>query len=612
MSQARLDPLLIGLINPLAFEDRKLLNFEEIPEVFLKLLVVAEDRRFFQHFGLDPIGIARAAFRNLAAGATTQGGSTLTQQLVKNMYLSRDRTVSRKIKESLMALSIERRFSKAEIIEAYVNEVFLGQDGGRAIHGFGLGAEFYFGRPLGELDIAQMALLIGLVKGPTRYDPRRYPERAIKRRNLLVDIASADGLVSVEQASALKRSALQISARKSRAASRYSSFLDRVRSDLGRNYNEPHLKGGGLRVFSTLDPYAQHLFDRVLSSEVEALEKRQRIEAGKLQVAGVVIDRRTAEVIALQGSASSKSSFNRALDSHRPIGSLVKPFLFARALEKPKEFNLASTLQDRMVVWRTADGKDWAPKNFDGREYGSVSALDALLRSLNLATVDLGMRISVADFAPYLSRITGKTIGEFPAIFLGAIELSPLEVARAYLALANGGVLVEPRVIDAVVASSGSLESQIKRGSQRVMESGAAAMVEFALTEVTRVGTGRAIGRRHKDTLPLAGKTGTSDDERDSWFAGYGQNYLAAIWVGRDDNAPINLTGSTGALKIWSAFMLRLGVSALNLEMPEQIDWLRVDGTRGQQVPAHCTRYPQLPVHRASILPLRSSCLDKH
>ena len=606
----RLEPPEIGRINPRRYEDRKLLSFEEIDADFVAALVAVEDRRYLSHYGVDPIGLTRAMWANLRALRFVQGGSTITQQLVKNLYLTRDRTLARKFNEMLMAISIDRRYSKEAILETYVNEVFLGQDGNRAIHGFELAAQFYFAKPLTELDMAESATLIGMIKGPSIYDPRRKPDASLRRRNRVLSILEKNGLLSSRAADALRRRPLELRPRRRDRDTDFPSFMGLVKRQLLRDYRPEDLKVAGLNVFTTIDIDIQQAAERGVHETITKIESMTHQQG--LQVAVIVADSSSGEILAMIGDRNpTYAGFNRALDARRPVGSVIKPFIYAYALAQPRRFSLATKLNDVQVTWSDAQGKVWQPRNFDGREHGEVSMLDALIRSLNLATVDLGMKLGVENVARYLEQLAGgEEVPPYPSIFLGAVEMSTFQLAEMYTIIANDGFRIPLRAISAVTNQSQRKLNRYGLELKPLMPPAAAAIVRFALSRVIAEGTGRNLLRQLDDVQPLAGKTGTSNDFRDSWFAGFGANRLGVTWVGRDDNQPTGLTGSSGALRIWAAAMMEAGLRPLDLDLPKDIKWQRVNLAAGTIIDTNCSGGELIPVHEASVIPRAPTCTN--
>lgn len=605
----RIEPLLIGSIHSAAAEDRILVRLEDVPPELIAALIAIEDRRFFVHRGLDPLGIARAALANLRAGRTVQGGSTLTQQLVKNFYLTHARTFERKLAEALMALIIEHRYSKFEILEAYINEVFLGQSGRVSIHGFGTASEFYFRRPLNELRLDQLAMLVGMARGASFYDPRRYPQRALERRNLVIAQMERLGLVEPEAAAAARERPIEVSPRIPRAESRYPAFLDLVKRQLREEYREADLQSEGLRIFTTLSPVAQTHLERQIVAGIAQLRASGDGRAD-LQVAAVLTDALNGEVRALVGDADPRfPGFNRAVQARRPIGSLLKPFIVLTALSDPMRYSLATLLDDSPLEMRLPNGQVWAPQNFDRRFRGPVTMWEALVRSYNVPMVRLSESVGIERVLRLMQTLGLESPPRpVPSVALGAVDLSPLEVAGLYQALANGGYATRGRVIRDVLDANDQPLSHYPLELRGAVPDGAVYLVREALRDAVREGTGAAIGR----TLApgeAAGKTGTSNDRRDSWFAGFDDERVLVVWVGFDDNRPTPFTGASGAGVLWGEVMKALGAGRLQSQVHPEIIWARVDRYTGLR--ADTTRCPQvvdLPFWRGSEPQRRADC----
>ena len=571
----RLDPGEIGRIYPTHHEDRELVSLDEVPPALVAALVAVEDRAFFEHHGISIRGVLRAAWANLRAGSTVQGGSTLTQQLAKNLFLTPRRSVSRKAHEALIAVLLEAHYSKAEILEAYLNEVFLGQQGRRAVHGFGLAARFYFARPLGELELPELATLVGLVRGASYYDPRRHPERSLQRRNLVLDLMLAQGLVTETAAHAARQTALGVVTSPAPATSRYPAYLDLVRRQLQRDYRARDLRSAGLMIFTALDPAAQSQAEAALGTRIRKIERERGKPAGRLQGAMVVTVPDSGEVLAVVGGRNARAGgFNRAIDAVRPIGSLVKPAVYLTALERPQRYTLASSVRDTAVEVKDEKGRAWRPQNYDGQSHGSVPLYAALARSYNQATVRLGLEIGVPRVVETLQRLgVSRPLEGYPSTLLGAVELSPIEVAQMYQTLASGGFFMPLRAIREVTDSDGRALSRYGLRVHQAVPAEANFLVVEALKAVMREGTGRSARRVLPKQLVVAGKTGTTDGLRDSWFAGFSRSHLAVAWLGHDDNTPAGLTGASGALTVWTDFMNAVPNRPLNVPDPPGIEW---------------------------------------
>ncbi len=570
---ARLDPALIASIYPTHNEDRVLLRRRDLPDLLVKSLLAVEDRSFFTHGGVDPRGILRAAYHNVQAGGVVEGASTLTQQLVKNFYLSSDRTLSRKLKEAYMALLLERRYGKDDILEAYSNEIYLGQDGSRGIHGFGLASSFYFNRGLSELGLPQIALLVGMVQAPAKFDPRRSPDAALTRRNLVLDIMARDQVISPEDAEAAKRSPLGLQEGGGRPTGDYPDFIQLVRRQLQRDYRDADLQSEGLRVFTTLDPLVQSTVEEALPRRLGELEKSRHMGANTLESAAVVTSVAQGEVLALAGGRQQGyAGFNRALDATRSIGSLVKPAVYLAALSEPARYGLTTSIPDQPYTLRMSGGQVWSPQNYDHRVSGSVPLYQGLSRSLNLATVHLGMSVGLSKVSETLYRLGAqRRFKAVPAMLLGAVPLSPLEVAQIYQTIAAGGYRAPLRAIREVVDQSGRPLNRYPLAVEAVVDPRAAYLTGWAMQQVVQKGTAKWLGSRLPKGLTMAGKTGTTDDKRDSWFAGFSGDKVAVVWVGRDDNKPMGLAGGQGALPVWAEFMLALPNEPLVESPPEGV-----------------------------------------
>jgi penicillin-binding protein 1B len=607
LALARLEPVEIAQINPDTGEDRLPLALSDVPEHLVNAVIAVEDQRFYSHFGVDPIGIARAFVTNVRAGSIVQGGSTLTQQLIKNLYLTEAQTLRRKIEEALMALALELHFSKDEILGAYMNEIFLGQDGNRAIHGFALAAEHYFGRQLDELELDELALLAGLPRGASFYHPRRNPQRATDRRNVVLTQMMNQGFITQQQMEQAQAQELSVSARPTQRGSGYPAFMDLVRNDLSRDYDADALQTEGLRIFTTLDLRVQNTMEAALVDAVAAVEvpdRPDRPAGDPLEAAMVITDASTGDIRAVAGSRRpGYTGFNRALRAVRPIGSLVKPAVVLTALESD-DFTLASILSDAPVTIALDGGDSWSPRNYDNQMYGDVYLYDSLQRSLNLATVDLGMQIGVADVVETLQELGLKSNPPpFPSVLLGSVNMSPLDVAQMYQTLASNGFRSPLRAVEAVTTGTGERLARYGIETQQVADPADMFLLEWAMQGVFERGTARNMINRLDNNLPLAGKTGTTNDLRDSWFAGYGSDLVGVVWLGHDDNRETGLTGSSGALRVWTDIMGRLDIQPRQSFAPSDIVFQRVAGqpVRSGSGP-DCSNAVMLPF-RAGQLP---------
>jgi len=603
----RLDPMLIGSVFPIHGEDRIVLSPADVPPLLRKGIKLIEDRRFDQHHGVDPLGVLRAMWVNVRAGRVVQGGSTLTQQLVKNYFLSDEQTFGRKATEAVMALRLEARFSKEDILVAYLNEVYLGQDGERAVHGFGLGSEYYFAKPLDELDAGELALLIGLVKGPSYYDPRKHAERARARRNLVLQELAAAQLIDAATA---KRAAAEPLGLRPPGGRYVPAYLDLVRRHLKRDYGEGDLAAAGLAVYTTLDPRAQAAAERSLAQHLSRLDAVSRVRDAHLEGAVIVAEPNSGDVVAVVGGREvGAEGFNRALDARRPIGSLVKPAVYLAALETGR-YNAATMLEDAPIELKLGDGSIWAPQNFTHEVYGRVPMARALAESMNLATVRLGLDVGLSRVADTLQRLgleTRPTLN--PSLLLGSVEMTPLEVVQVYTSLANGGFSARLRAVRAVLDEHGRPLKSFKVQVEAAAPPSAVYQLDRMLTLVTTRGTGRDAPTRLPPGTIVAGKTGTSSDTRDSWFAGFTGSYLAVVWVGYDDNRVTGLTGAAGALPVWADTLASLRSASFQPVLPELIEdrWIGFnDGL--ETTPACNADAVMVAVPKGTALPSHTGC----
>lgn len=595
---ARLEPVLIGGLYPAHNEDRILIKLDQVPPYLVETLVAVEDREFFNHFGVSPKSIARAVWVNLTAGQVRQGGSTLTQQLVKNFYLTNERSMTRKITEAMMAVLLELHYDKQEILEAYLNEVFLGQDGRRAVHGFGLASQYFFGQALAELKLPQVALLVGMVKGPTYYNPRRNPERALERRNLVLDLLAEQQVISADEAAKAKQAPLGVTQRGSMADSSYPAFLDLVKRQLREDYRDEDLTEEGLRVFTSFDPVLQLKAEQAMSETLKRLGKATEGVEGAM----IVTNPETGEIQAMLGSRQPGfAGFNRALDASRPIGSLIKPAIYLAALEKPSQYTLTSLLEDEPFSVKGADGQVWKPQNYGRQAYGTVYLYQALANSYNLSTARLGLDLGVPNVLKTLERLgASPKWPAYPSMLLGAGGLRPIEVADMYQTLANGGFNTPLRGIRSVLTADGEPLKRYPFQIQQRFDPGAIYLTQYAMQRAMREGTGRSAYNRLPQSLNLAGKTGTTNDSRDSWFAGFSQDLLAVVWLGRDDNGKTSLTGATGALQVWTDFMRRADPLPLQMPVPDNVTYAWVDARSGLGTDERCPDAVQMPYIRGS------------
>jgi len=570
----RLDPLPLGSIQAGNLEDRQLIKLQQLPPHFVSALLNTEDKNFYSHWGLSISGIARALWQNVSTGKVRQGGSTLTQQLMKNHFLSQKRSWWRKFREAIMALLTEIHYDKDTILEAYLNEVYLGQGNRSGIYGFARASEFYFDQPLEKLDLSQVALLVGLVNGPSLFNPRKNPERARQRRSLVLSQLLANGLITDADYRDAQAKTLQVVAKPQTKTSRVPAFLSAVKSELRQAYSLSTLHSAGLRLFTTLDPLLQKKAEDALSRRVKQIEKNMAENTPALQGAVIVSDIKTGDILAMVGDRNPNFiGFNRATDAYRQTGSVIKPFVYLAALSRNRQFNLLSPLSDESFSLKGSDNSLWTPQNYDRQTHGEVQLKDALIHSYNLATARLALAVGMDEVVDTIQAAGfERDLPAFPSIALGAKEMSPVEVLKLYQVLANDGVAVTPTGLIAVQDHQGNLLQRYRRTASLKFEPEAVFLIKYLLTQVVEQGTAKAIGETFSGQN-YAGKTGTTNDLRDSWYVGFGEERLGVVWLGRDDNRPGNLTGATGALTVWRDLFKQLQEPGVDLVIPESLVW---------------------------------------
>lgn len=600
----RLDPVQIGGIYPSHGEDRILVRLQDVPDTLRLGLLAVEDQDFYEHWGFSVTGILRAAFSNLRSGSVVAGGSTITQQLVKNYYLTPERTYIRKLTELLMAVLLDLHYSKDQILESYINEVYLGQEGPRAIHGLGLAARHYFDTPLEQLGLHQQALLVGMIKGPSLYNPLRNPDRARERRNLVLDVMADQGVISPEHATVARAMPLGLNNQR-RIRDSFPAYLDLVRRQLRQEYREEDLTTLGLSIFTSFDPILQRQVELSASAVLDQIDS-----SGELQSATVVTRFDTGEVAAVVGGRKVRyAGFNRALDARRPAGSLLKPAVYLAALEQPERYTLATVLSDEPVQVAGPNGDIWEPDNFDRVSHGDVLLHRALAKSYNLASARLGMELGMEQVVDMLKRLgVGEPIPAVPALTLGAGAYSPMDMAAMYQSIAAGGFRMPLRSIRDIVDARGEPLRRYPLEYERTVSLQAVHLLHYALREVVREGTGRGVYRYLPDNFQVAGKTGTTNDGRDSWFAGFSGDLLAVTWIGRDDNGGTGLTGSSGALKVWAHFMARASQRSLAYRMPDQVEPHWIDESNGYLTGKGCPDARLMPFITGSEPRQRTNC----
>lgn len=596
LKAARLDPARIATLYGQKQEERRLVRLEEVPELLVTGLQAVEDRDFSRHHGIDLSGIVRAIWVAVRSGGETrQGASTLTQQLARSglLGIGKEVTPSRKFNEILYALILEARYDKHTILEAYFNQVYLGQRGGQAIHGMSAAAEFWFGRSLDSLTTEQTALLIGMVKGPSYYDPRRNPERAKQRRDFVLARLHENGLIDAAEYKRAVAAPLGIAKTPGMAAAnRFPAYVDLVRRQLARDYPESALQGAGLTVLTGMSPSAQAYAEGAVTRTLKSLQtgKRPPLQAGL-----VLTDVHDGDVLAVVGGREvSQPGFNRAIEAQRPVGSLLKPFVYLLALAQPDNYSLASWVDDSPVTVQLGKNRRWNPGNSDGRSHGTVRLIDALAHSYNQATVRIGMKVDPERLGDLIRVLAGIKADPNPALILGATDQSPYAMAQLYQFLASGGEIQPLHAVRGVLDPDGKLLKRYDKTPAPAQEgdSIAANLISIGLQQVVSGGTGRQLLGDDLGRLQSAGKTGTSNDGRDSWYAGYTGDHLAVVWVGNDQNEQTGLYGATGAMKVWSGIFARLPSAPLKVP-GKGIDWQWIVGSNATD--ASCPGARQLP-----------------
>ena len=579
----QLEPLSIGGMFPSHLQDRILLNFSQVPKDLEEMILVVEDRNFYSHKGISLRSIMRAFIKNTRALGIEEGGSTITQQLAKSLFFSPEQTIRRKIKEAIAALLIEMHYSKQEILLAYINDVFIAQSGRRAIHGFGLASQFFFGTDLKNLSLDQKALLVGMLKGPSLYSPINNPDRAKTRRDLVLSLIKNDSLITEEEYLDLKGRSLKVIPPSFKSLSKYPAFNDIVTLDLRKNFDDSDLRTKGLKIITNLDPVVQDYLEESIKDTKLKLKRRYGSQLNGLEGAGIVIDSFSGEVVAAIGSTKPNNyGFNRAINAVRPIGSLVKPFIYLSALQHYSKYNLSTLLDDSKLSVSLPGGKLWEPNNFDKKFHGNVPLHVALSESYNVATTRLGMDLGYSVVQETFTKLgIEKKIPKYPSIFVGSFEMTPLEAIQAYQTIASEGFYSPLNSIRTVESSEDVLSLSYPYKVEQRFRPEPIYLLKFVLKQTFISGTARGFSSRVIEKWKTGGKTGTSDDQRDSWFVGYAGNYLMVVWLGFDDNRKSPLTGRTGALQVWKNFMSRLDPIAYEVRKPSRIRYEWVDAKDG-------------------------------
>lgn len=574
----RLDPRLITMLSSANGEQRLFVARNGFPDLLVDTLLATEDRHFYEHDGISLYSIGRAVLANLTAGRTVQGASTLTQQLVKNLFLSSERSYWRKANEAYMAVLMDARYSKDRILELYMNEVYLGQSGDNEIRGFPLASLYYFGRPVEELSLDQQALLVGMVKGASIYNPWRNPKLALERRNLVLRLLQQQQVIDQELYDMLSARPLGVQPRGG-VISPQPAFMQMVRQELQSKLGDKVKDLSGVKIFTTFDSVAQDAAEKAAVEGIPALKKQRKLS--DLETAMVVVDRNTGEVRAMVGGAEPQfAGYNRAMQARRSIGSLAKPATYLTALSQPNQYRLNTWIADAPISLRQPNGQVWSPQNDDKQFSGQVMLVDALTRSMNVPTVNLGMALGLPAITDTWQKlgVPKDQLHPVPAMILGALNLTPIEVAQAFQTIASGGNRAQLSALRSVIAEDGSVLYQSFPQAERAVPAQAAYMTLWTMQQVVQRGTGRQLGAKYPG-LHLAGKTGTTNNNVDTWFAGIDGREVVITWVGRDNNQPTKLYGASGAMSIYQRYLANQSPVPLNLVAPEDIVDMGVDGS---------------------------------
>ncbi|HHF7077013.1 TPA: penicillin-binding protein 1B [Haemophilus influenzae] len=591
VDEFRLAPKLIAMLQS-DNEDRLAIPLQNYPRLLIDTLILTEDRRFYEHNGINPVGILRALIANIRAGQTVQGGSTLTQQLVKNLFLSRERTITRKANEALMSLVLDWRYDKNRILETYLNEIYLGQNGDTQIHGFELASQFYFGRSIREISLDQIALLVGMVKGPSLYNPWRNPQNALERRNIVLKLMLEHKMIGDELYQLLSQRPLGVQ-KKGQISRKYPAFIQTLQADLRRELGEHKISSLlGARIFSTMDLKQQAQAENAVVNTVSQLQLKTKNP--HLEGAMIITDYRTGEIRAVVGGLQTQyAGFNRALMAKRQIGSLVKPSIYLTALSNPEQFRLNTPINNQPITINDKGSPPWQPRNYDKKYSGSVMLMDALARSLNIPTVNIGMKVGLSKVIDTQKAMgwDNVEIPKVPAMLLGSYTISPYDVTKLYQTLANQGGRIALTTVDSIADRQGNLIFQHDKSAKQVVPQEAAFQTLFAMQQTVERGTARSLQKDYAD-LHLAGKTGTTNESRDTWFVGIDGKNISTVWLGRDDNGETKLTGASGALQIYKDYLNRTNIEKLTITPPTTVKWVGIN----QYGDWDCESYRTIPV----------------
>ena len=593
-----LEPEMLGAIFEGDWQQRRLVPLSDIPPAFIDAILAAEDHRFYEHHGIDIVRIAKAAWIDLISGRVVQGGSTLTQQLMKNFFLTSKRDWHRKVKEALMAYIAERLYSKDEILENYINDIYLGQRGQEGIYGVWEAAQFYFSKEPRDLNIAEMAAIAGMIRSPNRYNPIRHAALATRRRNEVLSSMLEDGYISkaaYDQAVTSPMVAREPFVETNDAP----YFVEHVKRELAERYPPSVLNGEGLRIFTTLDVHVQKEAQVAVQNNLADLEARhpalrRKEKSEELQSCLIASEPQTGKIRAMVGGRDYRESqFNRVTQSKRQPGSAFKPVTYLAALQETldggaQHFLPTSYVDDAPFTWQYGD-QSWTPRNYKDRYFGRVTLEFALEESLNSATSRVAYAVGLDRILEMAKKLGFGDLPPYPSIILGGAAVSPMQVANAYAIMADEGLAVPSYAVTAVVDQSGKVIEGHDLKAEQVLSPELAYMMDFMLEQVINRGTGEG-ARKLGFTRPAAGKTGTTNDSVDAWFAGFTPDLLAVVWTGFDQKEALGLTGAEASLPAWTNFMKAATAPrpALNFTMPPDMVEARVDPATGYLAGPYC------------------------
>ncbi|MBI5576183.1 MAG: PBP1A family penicillin-binding protein [Deltaproteobacteria bacterium] len=593
LEEVVIDPEEVGRILGPGRESRRPVSLDAIPKRLQDAVLAAEDSRFHSHAGIDAIGVARAVFANLRHMRYAQGGSTITQQLAKNFFLTPKKSLWRKLREAELALLIELRYSKKEILAAYLNQIYLGQEGPQGVYGVEEAARHYFSKGVDRLSLEEAALLAGIIRSPNRYSPLRMPAAAKERRNWVLSRMSKLGMIREEEYRDAARSPVRTNVRRApaRGAEYFADYIQKFAED---SLGDGKVYRAGFRIYTTLDPFHQAAAEAAVSRGLADIDQRKGKAGEPLQAALVAIDPATGELTAMVGGRGyGDTQFNRAADAIRQPGSAFKPFVLLAAMDQAArekgKITLATSVSGEPVSIPTPEGA-WTPANFEGKRYGTITVRRMIENSVNTATVRLATQIGLKEIVS-TARDAGieSPLSPVPSLALGSFEVTPVELAYAYATIASGGMRYNPFPLDSIIGAKEETVYLGKSGVKQAVDQRAAYLVSYALEGVIDRGTGKP-ARSAGIGFPASGKTGTTDKNRDSWFVGYTPEVVCAVWVGRDSGGDTGVTGAEGALRIWSRFMKSIYSSAgpRALQPPQGIVTAEIDPASGFLATSAC------------------------